>query len=285
MLESLINPKRLVKGTWKMFFIGILYASLSLLLVSLFFGNDPVLVKYSGLMVVTFCVMFSLPFMYFIIKEEEEEDETIEGMRGVWKTHKDAIYAFCWLFLGFVIAFSFWYIVLGDSTMLNAQLETYCMINSPGNIEGCVNQYSIGTALSPTGSATTVGRFLSILENNVYVLIFTLIFSLIFGAGAIFILAWNATVIASAIGIFANYKLSGIPSGLVRYMVHGIPEIGAYFIAALAGGILGAGFMKNGIKDKKFYHVLENVILLLFLSIIVLIAAGIMEVYLTPLLY
>jgi uncharacterized membrane protein SpoIIM required for sporulation len=285
MLESLINPKRLVKGPWKMFFIGILYASLSLLLVSLFFGNDPVLVRYSGLIVVTFCVMFSLPFIYFIIKKEEEEDETTMGIRGVWQTHKDAIYAFCWLFLGFVIAFSFWYIVLGDSTMLNAQLETYCMINSPGNVQGCVSQYTVSSSLSPTGSAVGFGRFLSILENNIYVLIFTLIFSLIFGAGAIFILAWNATVIASAIGIFSNYKLSGIPMGLVRYMVHGIPEIASYFIAALAGGILGAGFIRNGIKDKKFYHVLENVILLLFMAIIVVILAGIIEVYLTPLLY
>ena len=54
MLESLINPKRAEKGPWKMFFIGILYASLSLLLVKLFFGGDPVLSKFSGLMVVTF---------------------------------------------------------------------------------------------------------------------------------------------------------------------------------------------------------------------------------------
>lgn len=285
MLESLINPKRLMKGPWKMFFIGLLYASLSLLLVQLFFGNDPVLVKYSGLMVVTFCVMFTLPFMYFMIKQEEKEDESIEGIRSVWRVHKDAIWAFVWLFIGFVIAFSFWYIILGDSTLLNAQLETYCMINSPGNIEGCVQQYASGNVLSPTGNAAGFGRFLSILENNVYVMIFTLIFSLIFGAGAIFILAWNATVIASAIGIFTNYKLSGIPMGLVRYMIHGIPEIGAYFIAALAGGILGTGYMRNGIKDKKFYHVLENVILLLFVAIIVLIVSGIMEVYFTPLLY
>ena len=285
MLESLINPKRLDKGPWKMFLIGILYASLSLLLVQLFFGNDPVLIKYSGLIVVTFCVMFSLPFMYFIIKKEEKQDEYKEGLRSVWITHKDAIYAFICLFLGFVIAFAFWYIVLGDSTLLNAQLETYCMINSPKNIQGCVQQYSIGTSLTPTGSASGVGRFLSILENNIYVLIFTLIFSLIFGAGAIFILAWNATVIASAIGIFSNYRLSQIPMGFVRYLVHGLPEIGAYFIAALAGGILGAGVMRHGVKDKRFYHVLENVILLLFLSVIVLVVAGIMEVYLTPLLY
>jgi uncharacterized membrane protein SpoIIM required for sporulation len=285
MLESLINPKRLEKGPWKMFFIGILYASLSLLLVQLFFGKDPVLSKYSGLIVVTFCVMFTLPFMYFVIKEEEKEDEEIEGITGVWMAHKDAIWSFCWLFLGFVIAFSFWYIFLADSTLLNAQIETYCMINSPSNIEGCVQQYSIGQNLSPTGSASAVGRFLSILENNVYVLIFTLIFSIIFGAGAIFILAWNATVIASAIGIFTKYKISEIPNGLVRYMIHGIPEIGSYFIAALAGGILGVGIMRNGIKDKKFYHIVENVILLLFLAVMVLILSAIIEVYISPIFY
>ena len=71
MLESLINPKRVEKGPWKMFFIGLLYASLSLLLVHWFFANDAVLSKASGILVVTFCVMFSLPFMYFIIKKEE----------------------------------------------------------------------------------------------------------------------------------------------------------------------------------------------------------------------
>jgi uncharacterized membrane protein SpoIIM required for sporulation len=53
---------------------------------------------------------------------------------------------------------------------------------------------------------------------------------LIFGAGAIFILAWNASVIAAAIGIFANSDLSKLPMGVMRYMIHGIPEIGAYFI-------------------------------------------------------
>jgi len=116
-------------------------------------------------------------------------------------------------------------------------------------------------------------------------MIFTLIFSLIFGAGAIFILAWNATVIASAIGIFTNYKISEIPLGLARYMIHGIPEIAAYFITALAGGILGVGFIRNGIKSKKFLHVLENVIILLFIAILVLVVAALIEVYFTPIFF
>lgn len=82
MLESLINPKRAEKGPWKMFFIGLLYASLSLLLVHFLFRTDQVLSRFSGLMVVLFCVMFSLPFMYYAIKHEEVEDEEVEGVWG-----------------------------------------------------------------------------------------------------------------------------------------------------------------------------------------------------------
>ncbi|OGJ12692.1 hypothetical protein A3K62_01165 [Candidatus Pacearchaeota archaeon RBG_16_35_8] len=286
MLESLINPQRVEHGPWKMFFIGIVYASLSLLLVKLFFARDVVLSEYSGMIVVTFCVMFSLPFMFYLIKVEEEQDEHIEGFFSVWRAHSDAIYAFIWLFFGFVVAFSFWNIVLGDSNLFNAQLETYCMINSPGNLEKCIELYSFtGDAINIHGSSTATGRLFSIIENNMYVMIFTLIFSLIFGAGAIFVLAWNASVISAAIGIFTKYNLAEIPLGLLRYMVHGFPEITAYFVAALGGGMLGTGLMRHGIKDKLFLRVLENVVILIFIAILILIIAAFMEVYLTPLLF
>ncbi len=289
MLESMINPQRLEKGEWKMLFIGILYASLSLLLVKWFFTNDVVLSNYSGILVVLFCVMFSLPFMYFIIKKEEAEDENAFGFGRVWRVHKDAVYAFMWLFLGFIIAFSFWYIVLQDPVLFNAQVETYCRINNPSNLQNCVQghtltQTSTGTG-AVTGSATNTLRFLSIIENNIYVMIFTLILSLIFGAGAIFVLAWNASVIAAAIGIFSEYQISEIPKGIFRYMIHGFPEIAAYFITALAGGIFGVGFIRNGWRSKKFLHVIENVALLLLISILILVVAAIIEVYLTPLIF
>jgi len=284
MLESLINPKRAEKGPWKMFFIGLIYASLSTLLVHWLFSNDVILSKFSGMIVVTFCVMFSLPFMYYMIKQEEEEDEQAEGFFNVWRVHSDAIYAFMWLFLGFIIAFSFWYILLQNPDLYNAQIGTYCMINSPGNIEGCIEKYSFDQKI-PTGAVTKQIRFLSIIENNIYIMIFTLIFSLIFGAGAIFILAWNASVIAAAIGIFTKYQLSEIPLGVLRYMIHGFPEIAAYFITALAGGMFGIGVLKNGIKNPKFLKVIENVIILLFIAIVILIIAAVIEVYFTPIFF
>jgi len=285
MLESMINPKRAEKGPWKMFFIGLLYGSLSLLLVHYLFRGDSVLSQYSGLMVVLFCVMFSLPFMYFIIRQEEREDEEIGGFWGVWHTHSDAIYSFMWLFLGFIISFSVWNVILQDSNLLNAQIETYCSINSPESVENCVSEYSFTSNIISTGASTNAARFLSIVGNNFGVLILTLIFSLIFGAGAIFVLAWNASVISAAIGIFTQYNLSELPLGLLRYMIHGFPEIAAYFITALAGGIFGVGVIRNGFGNRKFLKVLMNVGILLVIAMGILLIAALIEVYFTPLLF
>ena len=284
MLEDIIHPKRTQKGPWKMFFIGLIYASLSLILVHWFFSQDPDLSKASGMMVVLFLMMFSLPYMYFIIRKEEKEDETVEGFKGVWNAHKDALYAFMWLFLGFVIAFSFWYIVLQDGNLLNFQLQTYCRINSPTDINACVEQYIMGSD-KVSGAVLKEKRLLAIIESNEYVMIFTLIFSLIFGAGAIFILIWNASVIAAAIGIFTKYSWQEIPLGIGRYMIHGLPEIGAYFVAALAGGIFGVGILRHGIKDERFYKVLQHSIILLFIAILLILIGGVIEVYFTPVLF
>ncbi|MCH8329617.1 MAG: stage II sporulation protein M, partial [Nanoarchaeota archaeon] len=199
--------------------------------------------------------------------------------------HSDALYAFMWLFLGFIVAFSLLNNILQDPNLFNAQVETYCAINSPGQIGDCVARYAFDSQGLTTGSVTKETRFLAIISNNIYVMLFTLLFSLIFGAGAIFILAWNASVIAAAIGVFTNYQITQIPLGLLRYMIHGFPEIAAYFITALAGGIFGVGILRNGIKSKMFVRLAENTAIMLFISIIILIFAAIIEVWFTPILF
>jgi len=285
MLESIINPKRIERGPVKMFFVGLLFATLSLLIVHWACSSDFVLSQYSGMIVVTFCVMFSFPYLYFLIKQEEREDEMVEGFRGVWGVHKDAIFAFMWLFLGFIVAFSAGNIIIQDENLFNAQLQTYCMINEPGNIDSCIARSSPDLLNIQTGAVTKELRLLSIIENNVYVMIFTLLFSLIFGAGAIFILAWNASVIASAIGIFTKYELSQLPFGIFRYMIHGVPEIAAYFVTALAGGILGTGIIRRHLKEGRFLRILENCVILIFIGILFLIFGAVIEVYFTPIFF
>ncbi len=127
------------------------------------------------------------------------------------------------------------------------------------------------------------------------VLTFCIVFSLFYGAGAIFILAWNGSVIATAMGNFIRENLSvytgfiGLNGAsaylhtfsisLLRYSIHGIPEIGAYFIASLAGGILSVAIINNDFRTKKFEKIIFDTSNLILLSIAVLLASAFVEAY------
>lgn len=286
MLEMIINPRKAERRPWELFFVGLVYASLAILLVTWIFGSDPVLSKYSGILVVTFTVMFSIPFVYYTIKLEERRIVKGKKMIPLLHEHQKAIMAFMWLFIGFVVAFAFWYIVLDSPDNFKAQIETYCMINRPSNFDQCVSQYGVNTGKTPTtGYITNTERLFLIFSNNIYVLIFTLIFSLIFGAGVMFILAWNASVISAAIGIFTQSDLKSLPLGLARYMIHGIPEIAAYFIVALAGGLVSIAVIRHEFGTEKFWEVLEDSLSLVILAIIVLFLGALIEVFITPAIF
>lgn len=285
MLEMLINPKKAERKPWELFFVGAFYAALSVLLVNKLFGQDMVLSKYSGILIVTFTVMFSIPFIYYTIRLEEKKITPKFGSISLLKEHKRAILAFMFLFLGFVIAFSLAYMFMPSNENFRAQIETFCLINRPSNYNQCIEQYGIKETTSPTGFATNKERLFLIFTNNMYVLIFTLVFSLIFGAGVIFVLAWNASVIAAAIGIFTQSKISYLPLALARYMIHGLPEIASYFIVALAGGLVSVAVIRHEFGTEKFWEVLQDSLNLVIISVVILFAAALMEVFLTPILF
>lgn len=231
--------------------------------------------------------------MYYLIKLEEGKDIEISNSGKLIREHSKAVLALVWMFLGFVVAFSFWYLVLpvhiGPISILgsagqnfNFQIQTFCAINSPSNYHACAAQYGASTT---TGAVTKGGSLLKIFANNVYVLIFTILFSLALGAGAMFILVWNASIIAAAIGIFAKGSLANLPLGLMRYMVHGVPEIAAYFIGALAGGIISVAVIRKDLRGEGKWKIIQDALILVIIAILVLIVAAFMEVYLTPLLF
>jgi uncharacterized membrane protein SpoIIM required for sporulation len=293
MLESLINPKRAERKPWEMFFVGLLYASVSLLIVDWIFLKDTVLSQYVSILIVTFTVMCSMPFFYFIIRMEEIKDVQIGEERILIKEHGKALAALVYLFMGFVIAFAFWYIVLPAGTTshnFKAQIEQYCAINSQNDFIGCIENFGVkdtisGKAVITGGLSYQMKHFVDIFVNNIYVLVFTLIFSLTFGAGAIFILAWNASVIAAAMGIFTQSSLHHFHQGIMRYFIHGIPEIAAYFVGALAGGIISVAIIRHEFKEDKFWKVLQDSVDLIIVAIMILVVSAFIEVFVTPALF
>jgi len=285
MLEMLINPAKAERHPWEMGFIGFFYASLSVILVTWVFSQDAVLVNSSGILVVLFTVLFSLPFVYYMLRYEEERIDKNRGSIQLLKDHRRAIYAFLWLFVGFTVAFAFWYTVLPTTDSFKTQIETYCMINRPTNFDKCVSQYGIKDTGVVTPFLTNKERLFLIFTNNMYVLLFTLIFSLIVGAGAIFVLVWNSTVIGAAIGIFTGYSLIDLPLGFLRFFIHGIFEIGAYFIVALAGGMVSMAVINHEAGTDRFWEVLQDSLNLIIAAVVVLFLAALVEVFVTPVFF
>lgn len=295
MLETILNPKKAERRPWEMLIIGALYATISVFVVDFLFLKNYVFEKYISMLIVCFTVLFSIPFFFYMIKHEEEKDTRIKSEKSLLKEHGKAVAALSFLFIGYVVAFSILFVVMPKETTnanYKAQIETYCLINSRFDVENCISNAFEGRYLGQVVAINQtvnlkegMSRVSTILSNNFYVLLFSLLFSFLFGAGAIFILVWNASVIAGAVGIFARNNLASLPLGFGKYMLHGLPEIASYFIVALAGGIVGSALIKHEFGRERFWHILQDSLDLIILALIVLIVSAFMEVFVTPLIF
>jgi uncharacterized membrane protein SpoIIM required for sporulation len=268
-LEGLISPIKAEKRPWEMVFIGILYSSIAIV-ISLFLFSD-----YASLVMVFFTVFASIPIVYWAIRLEEKKDLSIHDEKVLIKEHGKALAFFMFLFLGFVISFSMWYIFLPSTIaqkLFEIQSTTITTINDP--LAG--NAFNLA------------GTFMMILMNNMKVLLFCLIFAFFYGFGAIFILTWNASIIGVAIGDFvkthAGSFVSIMPAALFKYLVHGIPEMVAYFMAGLAGGIISIAVIRHDFTSTKFKHILLDSADLTFGAVVILIIAGLLEIFVSPMI-
>ncbi len=268
-LEALINPLKAEKKPWQTFIWGFIYATVAIF-VSLYLFRE-----YSSMVMVSLTAMVSVPLIYGAIKLEEKKDMEIESEVLLFKEHGKVLAFFIFMFFGYVVSFSFWYAVLPNSTTLNlfdAQINTLNAINGPA-----------------TGNAINVGGTLAkIFFNNVRVLVFCLLFAFFYGFGSIFILTWNASVLATLIGTIikessGSYLIA--PVVLLKYSIHGIPEIAAYFLAGLAGGIVSIAVIRHDFGSEKFRHVLVDSLDLTVVSILLLVVGALLEVFVSPLVY
>jgi len=276
-VESLVNPFKAEKKPWHMFFVGFIYTSIAIMLGWFIFE------EYTSIVVITLIVIASSHIMYLLIRLEEKKDLYIQPERLLLKEHGKAFSFFIFLFLGFVVAFTFWYTVLPASTakiMFDLQIREITKIEHFIIPDTDITGYTVNFSLA----------VLTIFFNNLKVMVFCLLFSFLFGIGALFILTWNASILGVAIGNFVNSNLNrgyffALSIGLLRYLIHGIPEILAFFIAGLAGGIISVAVIRHNFKFNQFKHILVDSFDLMLCSIVILFMAALIEVYVTPFIF
>ncbi|MBR9699999.1 stage II sporulation protein M [Candidatus Woesearchaeota archaeon] len=284
-LESLLFPMKAEKKPWEMFFIGLLYSTVGIFLALWIFERQ------SSFVMVFFIVLACVPIVYNTLKWEESKDLELDSPKKILKEHNKAIMVLSFLFLGIIVSGVIWYVFLPAQKtgfLFEQQISTIAEINNK-------------VSPDPTGLATSSSLFFRIFFNNIKVLIFCILFAFIYGAGAVFILTWNATVISAAVGNFIRSKLAPlaglsavgkatgyftlVSAGFLRYAIHGIPEILSYFYGGIAGGIISVAIIKNHFATEKSADILFDVGELLLIAVGFVFIGAILEVFVTPLLF
>ena len=260
-LERLIGVKEAVKNPLWMFVIGGVVAITCLLVAALIFNENV------GSFTTFLVTMAITPFMVRLARWEEGEQENVSDQVATdelsfVQRYRGIVMIYAAFFCGVILSYSVLYVIIPEAA-------TKILF---GNQMDKINEIRVG------GMATQPGVFAQILANNIGVLFLSFLFSFLFGAGAIFILTWNASVLATAIGSLARSigGLAALPLAIVPYFPHGSLEILAYFIGAIAGGIVSAAMTRR--KSKRFWFVVKDGTKLMGVSVVILVVAAFVEV-------
>ncbi|MBN2095105.1 MAG: stage II sporulation protein M [Candidatus Aenigmarchaeota archaeon] len=222
----------------------------------------------SGLFLTMLITLALLPSVIIQIRHDEKQSENQEFWKycyegGFLSRHGALILDYIFLILGISVTIACSYLIIPDQT---ASMIYSDQVRVIGEI---------------TGNVTRPDLFSMILVNNLGVMAICFVFSLFYASGAIFLIAWNATVLGVVVGQGAK-ALAGfhaIPLVLLSYAPHGSFEFLGYILAAIAGGILSVAVTRHKESREHFRFILKDAVLLTVLAVAMLIIGAYIEAY------
>lgn len=266
MFEQLYKEEWVEAKARLAFLLGVSYSVFGIFSAMVLFPDDP------GFVSVAFTSLLVTPSLHTLLSLEANKmarEARFSVARLLWD-HWDIFEVYLFLFLGALVTFGFF------SAMW------------PTGATGAI--FTPQThATAALGQATKSGMMMDYISHNSRVLLISLITSFFYGAGAIFILMWNASAWGVFFGVQAKASASALHpllqffTSLILVSPHLILEAGSYFFAALAGGIISKAAIREKFLSARFNRVVQDGLYLFLFAIIFVIVAAYLEAYLTPL--
>ncbi len=271
MLESILDFREVDKSPYLTFIWALLISTVGILLSTQLFYKvtiSNVSFNLTGMFAVIFTIIPSVYFLTVVVnKEEEIEEEECRRhyQKDFFRRHEKDILMFLFYFLGVTAAFAVWSFVLPEDFF---QVQLVKILDIRSAVSGSI-----------TGSITkgTFTSFMAVLSNNLEVMIFAFIFALLFSAGAVFIIVWNASILGVCIGELSK-TVYEIPIVSLTFLPHGIPEVVGYLCAGLAGSLISAAILRCRSSEILKIIFFDSLKIILLGAMFIAIAAGI-EVY------
>ena len=269
-LEQVFKVQWLEKRPRYAFVLGFVYALIGILSARLIFKSN------TGMMAVAFISILLIPSLNKLLSDEEniEIREKKLSLRLLFKDHRDIFEIYLLMFLGIFVAFS----VLSFLFPLDIINRLFAPQLAVANL---------------SGGAILNAELMSILLNNLIVLIACCILSLVYGAGSVLFLTWNASAWGAVIGFSA--KLAVVQTDVSPFVFFGlfmlpiiphlITEAASYIGAAIVGGVLSKAVLREKIFSEKFHHITTDSMLIGAFAFGIVLLAGVLEVHIFPLLF
>ncbi|MDD5416783.1 MAG: stage II sporulation protein M [Candidatus Aenigmarchaeota archaeon] len=246
MLDTILKENLVDKKPSYAIALGILFATIGLAVSVLMFKESP---SFPAVFLTT---LAAIPVA---MRMKTKQDKT----KSILKKYEYMIQIYSYLFFGMAISFAIWFAILPSSLVQLLFKEQL--------LKFTVGYFTFGA-----------GDFVSIVLNNVGLLLFFFLLSLFYGIGSMFLLSWNASVlgvmwgnaIKGALAVFSPGKFIIDTITAFPYL---FPEVIAYFMAAVAGFILSV----NINNKKKFNLALKEASFILIISIVIILIAGVIE--------
>lgn len=119
-------------------------------------------------------------------------------------------------------------------------------------------------------------HFVGVLTRNIETVVVFVLLSLFYGAGGIFLLAWNASV-------FAGF-LCASQEFILPLLIYTIPEICGFMFASISGGVFSKAVIKEKFGSGAFRNVLRDATWWLVIAILFITIAALLESFVAPLL-
>lgn len=280
-LESLVGEKNIRKHPIFVFFLTLLVCAGGILFAELLFP------AHASVLSIAFITIGLVPLIYNVLGNEEAE-EVLEKkhFETFFARHFNLLMIYVWIFIGIIVAFAYFYCVVPANSrpiVFEEQIKSFCAISGecsngiPFSISGRASAFGFESCLSDHSNLPACTFF--IFENNAGVLLFTIVLSLLYGVGAIFIIAWNASILGVFFGETflsgAHVKWLGMFQSLL--LGHGPPELFGYVFGALAGGILSAMVAKGEFFTHNSSIIIKDVLFLSALAFFSVVYGAITE--------
>lgn len=287
-LEAIISATTARKWPIGIFFMGIVLSSVGLWVAYFLFPDS------SSILALMFVVLAMMPVIHKTFTIEEAEEVYKPGFAaGFLARHFSLVKIYAWFFLSLIVSYSFWYVVLPatapEDCLVAGQKPLSCLTPAKDKVFGeqeKVYSWITGRAVGIEECKDPETRSFwkcagLIFSTNSFVMGLAVLFSFLYGAGALFIIGWNASIIGLFVGreILDVHWISGVLKA-IGYLPHGIFEVGAYFIAAIAGGIISAAISKKKFRTRGFEIIAKDTIMLLVIAYVVLFIGALVEAWL-----